>query len=273
MTEYTGYADKPFLAELYDHVPQYSGRADADFYLDLCRQAGRTLELGCGTGRILIPAAARGSEIVGLDISAHMLKRCRAKLLAQPEEVQNRIQLVHESMVHFNLKGTFDLVIVPFRALQHLISVEDQLGCLRCVHRHLTPGGRFVFDVFQVNLRKIQTAKIGEEIEDLSELTLGDGRRLRRTHRFTSMHRAQQWNGVEIIYYLTESDGEVKRLAHSFPFRYFFRYEVEHLLERSGFRVLSIHGDFDRSPLDDDSPEMIFVAEKDETRRNERRNP
>jgi SAM-dependent methyltransferase len=262
MTDQTGYAGKPFLAQLYDRVPQYSGRADMDFYLDLCRRSGRTLELGCGTGRILIPAAEAGSEIVGLDISGHMLERCREKLAAQPKAVQERIQLAHTNMVDFTLDGLFDLVIIPFRALQHLVAVEDQLGCLRCVHKHLRPGGRLVFDVFQVDLRKIRTAKIGEEIEDVEEFELGDGRRLRRTHRFTSMHRALQWNGIEIIYYLTERDGQVKRLSHSFPFRYFFRYEVEHLLHMSGFRVVAVHGDFDRSPLEDDSPEMIFVAER-----------
>jgi hypothetical protein len=54
----------------------------------------------------------------------------------------------------------------------------------------------------------------------------------------------------------------VERLVHAFRVRYFFRYEVEHLLARCGFRVLEILGEFDRSPLADTSAEMLFVAEK-----------
>jgi len=46
------------------------------------------------------------------------------------------------------------------------------------------------------------------------------------------------------------------------PFRYFYRYEVEHLLSRCGFRVAELFGNFDKSPFSDDSPEMIFVAER-----------
>jgi hypothetical protein len=46
--------------------------------------------------------------------------------------------------------------------------------------------------------------------------------------------------------------------------RYYFRYEVEHLLELSGFRVVALFGDFDKSAFSADSPEMIFVSERKE---------
>ena len=85
---------------------------------------------------------------------------------------------------------------------------------------------------------------------------------MRRTHRLKALHRAEQVNDVEMIFYVTYPDGHTERLVQAFPFRYFFRYEVEHLLARCGFRVVELLGGFDRSPLDDNSPEMIFVAEK-----------
>jgi hypothetical protein len=59
---------------------------------------------------------------------------------------------------------------------------------------------------------------------------------------------------------VTGPGGEQSRNVFAFTIRYFFRYEVEHLLARAGFRVLESFGDFDGSPLRDDSPEMIFVA-------------
>ena len=53
----SGYDGLAELPELYDSIPLYNLRPDVDFYVDLCRQAGEALELGCGTGRVLIPAA------------------------------------------------------------------------------------------------------------------------------------------------------------------------------------------------------------------------
>ena len=77
MSKFGGYEDKPFLAELYDFVPAYSHRRDLDFYVDLCRSGGgKVLELGCGTGRLVLPIASAGLEIVGLDLSEYMLAKC-----------------------------------------------------------------------------------------------------------------------------------------------------------------------------------------------------
>ncbi|MBN1212417.1 MAG: methyltransferase, partial [candidate division Zixibacteria bacterium] len=68
------YKDHPRLAELYDLVPGYKKLHDIDFYVEQClNRRGKTLELGCGTGRVLIPLAEAGIEITGLDVSEHML--------------------------------------------------------------------------------------------------------------------------------------------------------------------------------------------------------
>ena len=86
MSEFGGYEDQPFVAEFYDFTPMYSERADLEFYLEFCRSAdGKILELGCGTGRILIPAAAAGCQIDGLDASEYMLAKCRENLQRQLE--------------------------------------------------------------------------------------------------------------------------------------------------------------------------------------------
>jgi hypothetical protein len=65
-----------------------------------------------------------------------------------------------------------------------------------------------------------------------------------------------------LIYYVRGTDGKIERLVQGFPMRWYWRYEVEHLLTRCGFRVKAIFGDFNRSPLTDVSPEMIFMAER-----------
>jgi SAM-dependent methyltransferase len=261
-SQHGGYEDQAFVAELYDHIPGYTGRPDQGFYLDYARStAGVILELGCGTGRLLIPIAAAGYEIAGLDLSEHMLAKCREKLLSQPEEVQARVRIVQGDMTCFDLGSTYGLITVPFRAFQHLISLDEQIACLRCANRHLTMGGKLILDLFQVDLHYLTDPANTEEREDLW-VEIPGGRTLRRTHRLAALHRAEQVNDVEMIHYITYPDGHTERLVQAFPFRYFFRYEVGHLLARCGFRVADLFGNFDRSPLQDDSPEMIFVAEK-----------
>jgi len=176
--------------------------------------------------------------------------------------VQERVQLVRGNMIDFDLKQTFDLITAPFRALQYLISVEQQISCLHCVSRHLKVGGRFVFDVFQVDPSRIDNPELTEEAEEFADVLLPDGRRLGRSHRIAAFHRAEQYNDVELIFHVTYPDGGTQRLVLSFPFRYFFRYEVEHLLALTGFKVIHLFGNFDRSELTDRSDEMVFVAEK-----------
>jgi hypothetical protein len=165
-------------------------------------------------------------------------------------------------MTDFTAGGSYALVTIPFRPFQHLITVEEQKACLHCIYRHLMLGGILVFDVFHPRLQALYDPKYLEEIEDSPEVRLPDGRRLRRTGRQSGFHRDQQYNDIELIYYLTYPDGRTERLVQSFPMRYFFRYEVEHLLELCGFRVVDFFGDFDKSQFTSDSPEMIFVAEK-----------
>ena len=76
-----GYEEYEFVAEFYDSVVPYSGRADVDFFVGMARESpGAVLEVGCGTGRVLIPTARARMDIVGLDLSARMLSICREKL-------------------------------------------------------------------------------------------------------------------------------------------------------------------------------------------------
>jgi SAM-dependent methyltransferase len=255
MASDSGYGAHPEIPELYDHIPVYISRQDVGFWADLCREAGEALELGCGTGRVLIPAAEAGCRITGLDQSENMLRRCSAKADALPGEARSRIALVHGDMTHFHLSRTFPLAIAPFRPIQHLITVGEQLAFLKCVREHLKPGGRLVFDAFNPSLTHLAAPIHPEEMEDTPELSLPDGRRFRRTYRIVRKRYAEQCNDVELIYYL---DG--RRMVHAFPMRYFFRFELEHLLARAGFEVTALYGSFDGTPFTDDSPDLIFTA-------------
>lgn len=253
----------PDFGLLYDSVPAYATRRDVSFYVhEASRVEGTVLELGCGTGRILLPLARTGHTVVGLDGSRQMLARCRAKVQEEPEPIRARIVLLHGDVRSFELDDRFALVIAPFRIFQHIPALDDQLQCLESVARHLAPGGRFVFDVFNPSFQAL-TAADGEEREDTQEQPLPDGRSFRRAVRIAGVRWVDQVSETELIYYVTAANGaQPQRYVQSFDMRWYLRAELLHLLARSGFRLQAMYGDFDRAPLTDGSPELVVCAER-----------
>jgi SAM-dependent methyltransferase len=250
------------IADFYDTSPLIARRTqDATFYLHAASPfAGPILELGCGTGRITMPLAQAGRRVTGMDISKKMLERAEQKRADLSAEARERVRLVLGDMTRFDLRERFPLIIIPFRPFQHLMTVDEQLQCLACVLRHLAPGGRLILDFFQTDAARMHDPVFLEE-HFVAEYEIAGGRTVRLTERIAAYHRAEQRNDVEMAFEVATPDGIPQRKVFAFTFRYFFRYEVEHLLARSGFRVVELFGDFDGSPLKDDSPEMIFVAE------------
>ena len=252
------------VADLYDHVGAYRERPDVDFFVDAARQAGSpVLEVGCGTGRVLIPTARAGIGIVGLDLSPSMLAECGRRVLDEPEEVRARIELVQADMRRFDLGRTFSLATIPFRPFQHLVTVEEQLSCLGSISRHLIPGGTLILDLFNPSLDALANRPAGQEVVEGPAFSLPDGRRVTRSHRIVSHDRFAQVNHAELIYDLVHPDGRTERVIHAFPMRYLFRFEAEHLLARAGFAVTHLYGGYDKRAYGATYPgELVFVARK-----------
>ena len=260
----TAYARDEYarIADLYDHVGLYRDRTDIAFYVERAdASGGPVLELGCGTGRVLIPTARAGLRITGLDASPSMLDVCRQRLGGEPDAVQQRVELVHADMRDFDLGREFALVTIPFRPFQHLLSVEDQLACLTCIRRYLVRGGTLILDLFNPSLDALANRPTGEEFGEEPEFSAPDGRRVTRRHRIVSHDRFAQVNQVELIYYVVHPDGREERLVHAFSMRYLFRFEVEHLLARAGFQLEHVYAGYDRSPYGSTYPgELIVVS-------------
>jgi SAM-dependent methyltransferase len=118
----SGYDHAAFIPEFYDHIVPYATRADVRFYVEAARECGGpVLELGCGTGRILVPTARAGVEIAGLDASEGMLDACRRRLRAEPPEVQGRVSLHRGDLRDFDLARVppGDHPVPPFSAPHH----------------------------------------------------------------------------------------------------------------------------------------------------------
>lgn len=252
------------IADLYDYVTLYRERTDVAFFVDAAREAGGpVLELGCGTGRVLIPTARAGVEIVGLDASPDMLAVCRQRLVEEPEAVRSRVALVQADMRRFAIHRSFALATIPFRPFQHLLTVDDQLSCLASIRHHLADGGRLILDVFNPSLDLLVNFRPGEEFGGEPEFTTPDGRRVVRWQTFLSGDRFNQVHEHELIYDVRHPDGREERLVQRLTIRYLFRFEVEHLLARSGFGVEHLYAGYDRSAYGSTYPgELVFVARK-----------
>jgi SAM-dependent methyltransferase len=204
--------------------------------------------------------AEAGKRVTGLDLSERMLERAVRKRAALRVEPRERVHLVQGDMAQFDLGEKFRLVIIPFRGFQHLLEARQQMDCLECVRKHLRPGGRLVLDVFQTDAERMHDPVHHRETL-VAEYKTPDGRQVRITERVAAFHRTEQRNDVEMIFSVVHPGGRKERLVFAWTLRYFFRYEIEHLLARCGFRVTAVYGNFDRTPVRNESPEMIFVAE------------
>jgi SAM-dependent methyltransferase len=222
------------------------GPSDAGFYRALAEEAGGpVLELGCGTGRVLLPIAALGIPCVGLDASPAMLAVLRAK------NPPPNLEVVESRMESFDLGGRrFPLVICPFRAFQHLLDVGAQLATLANVRKHLAPGGAFAFDIFDPKLALLAEPDDTERVDATFTLDGVETRRFARTRR----DLATQVLDVTFRFEPAQTDGNT-----TVRLRWFYRYEIEHLLARAGFTDLTVFGGFDRRPWGPER-ETVIVA-------------
>lgn len=253
------------FAEDYDR--RYAGYApDIPFYVEEAkRSGGPALELGCGTGRVMIPVAEAGVEVVGLDGSPAMLEKLRAKLPTLPETVRSRMRVIQGDMRNFDLGQQFALVYIPFRAFLHLLTVEEQKAALACIRRHLRDGGRLALNFFNPALEVIAGAT-------------------RRWQPFFEAPREEfvKANGNRVVVWNPRHYDAVNQIIESFlvneeidssgrvvdrqyvplTLRWIYRFEFEHLLAACDFEVEALYGTFDRQPFTREEQELIWVAHK-----------
>lgn len=235
--------------------------ADVPFYVELARESGGpVLELGCGTGRVLLPVARAGIEVVGVDSSAGMLEGLEARIAAEPAAVRRRVRRVRGDVRTVRVEGEFPLVIAPFRVVQHLVETADQRAWLRNVARHLRrePPGELVFDVFQPDYSLIAE---GETVSvDVERQDPATGATIRRVSR-ARYHPESQTFEVGFQWLVEGDDGEetpvdeIETVA-----RWYTRPELELLLEIEGFELLDFWGGFDRSALGSESEDQVVRA-------------
>jgi SAM-dependent methyltransferase len=247
-------------APFYDADYGVLGRTeDVDLYVELARESGGpVLEMGCGSGRILLPTARAGVEVTGLDASPDMLATLRRSLAAEPPEVQGRVRLVEGDVRDADAGGRFALVTSPFRVVQHLVSRADQRAWLRNAARHLRPGGALVFDVFQPDYGMIADSPLATA--DLEREV--DGTLLRR-YSWAEHHPESQTCDLRFEWVVEEPGSGGRTLgAAQTTTRWFTLPELELLLELEGWEVADAWGAFDRTPFGPGAEEIVIRARR-----------
>lgn len=231
--------------------------ADVPFYVEIAKQSGGpVLEMGCGTGRILLPTARAGIAIHGIDLSPEMLARLESKLASEPAEVRARASFAQGDIRTADVGRKFSLVTAPFGVAQLLLSRQDQRSWLRNVRRHLLPGGALCFDVFQPNFSYL--AEPRGPLTDVDRTDPATGRRTRRIAR-TTPHNEFQTLDVEFTWIVEEESGSTETCGE-LHLRWFTRGELENLLELEGFEITDYWGSFNRDPFGQGASEQIIRA-------------
>lgn len=248
-------------ASLYDF--EYGDQEeDVEWYVAWAKRerAKTVLELGAGSGRITLPLAAAGVEVVALDRMQSMLDRLVER--ADSEDLDERIEPVLADMRELPFDdASFRHVISPFNALQHLYTWSDLLTCFREVHRVLEKGGRFVFDVLLPDLEWLLLDP--DERHCVTRFTHPEtGEKLLYSTNHTYDHHSQVCH-IRIHYDRAPNRGtrippkqtplKTVLLAH----RQIFPEEIRALLDIAGFELESLSGDFLGLSLSDEIESQV----------------
>lgn len=233
---------------------------DIAFLVELAEETGGPiLELGCGTGRLLLPLARLGYRVVGVDTSNEMLAIAQEKSALESAAIQERVKLMLGDLGETVLDTRFCLAVIPYNTAMHLSPAALTAG-LRNVRRQLKPGGVLFIDVDNPTnvhdseqdgvllLERTVTNEAEGEIVMLSVSSVGDGTRQTR-------------DVVWIVDVSAAEGGLVKRLVARSTLHYTFAHQYVEHLEAAGFKLQGMYGDYDRRPYEaDDSERLLLLA-------------
>lgn len=220
---------------------------------------GELLEIGCGTGRVLVPLGQYGRTITGIDISQQAIEICRQKV--NLADLVSQVTLHQADMRSLRLPKTdYAFAFVPINTFMHCETQADQTAALQSIYQHLQPGGTLVIDLFNPTPHRLMEADGQLVLESQQHDALTEN----TTQWFVSrrLYPAEQIEAVTFILDEIQANGTVSRNTLTFSLRYFHRFEMALLLTQAGFHVQEILGGYDMSPYDDQSERLIFLAQK-----------
>lgn len=249
----------------YDNLSEYSDpklydaensdfEPDGPFILSLAKKlGGAVLELGCGTGRVTIPLAENGVDIVGLDVVPGMVELARAKADGLPT-----IEWVVADVRAFQLGRKFSLIFESGSVFHHMLTRPDQEAYLARVREHLKEDGRLVLSLI---LPKSEHLVSTEEEAEWFTAEHPDGYEIRVSgiDKYDALRQVK----TETAYRRwTDASGREMTQVAPLSLRYVFPQEMEALLYYNGFEIVELYGDVDRSPLTEESRQIYYICKK-----------
>jgi SAM-dependent methyltransferase len=243
------------VAKYYDQSTGQPG--DVEFYRSILPSRETTiLELGCGTGRVLVPLVEDCSYIHGIDLSEAMLALCRKKLHALGIS-KKRCIVQQGDITNLNLERMFDLITAPFRVFQCLETDEEVDGFFQTVRAHLSAGGTCILNVFQPFLDKEAMATQWASDEDnLSWEAPIEGGRLTCHDRRKWVDAEKQLVYADLIYRRYRGEKLEDEAVLNLVMRYYYPDEFVEMIENRGFKILDRWGGYNCEPYGE-GPELV----------------
>lgn len=246
------------VAELYELDPRDMG--DVAFFLDFAlKTPGKNiLELASGTGRVTIPLARNGCSVTAIDFSDPMLELLNQKLEREPE-LKEKITAVKGDMSDFHLDKTFDMIFIPFRSFQLLLTKDKALSCLRCVKEHMTNGSIFIVDLFEPPEGLDESWGYAPTLvwkNDISPDT-----NVRRVDEGYKIDLKEQILFVTQRYFIEQNGKVIEEKIDHLNMKYYYYEQMVSLIKESGLSIIDFYGWFDKS-RGLQGRDMIFVCAK-----------
>jgi SAM-dependent methyltransferase len=234
---------------LYDM--EYTQRThDVSWYRALATDVETVLELGAGTGRVTLPMALTGAHVTAVDLCRPMLEVLQGRRANLPDPT--RIELVQADFTRLDLGKRFDLVVLPFNALQHVYTPDDFLALMETVHKHLARGARFALDV-AVPAHDVWTGRDPDARHELRTMADPDGGKLMTWENGTYDPITQIYT---VRYHYQRASGE--RQLVRLPLRMYHPQDLLTLLNQAGLQVARKAGGFDGRPLKPGSTTLVL---------------
>lgn len=253
------------MIESMNRIARFFDAEYADYMEDLPalqayaqRTGGPLLELGCGTGRLLVPLARAGYAVTGVDLSPEMLRRAREKITAA--KLTERVTLIEGDYSTAALGGPYRFAFCVMNTFLHLLTTDAQVRALRHWRQHLAPGGLLLLDVFHPDFRQLAELD-GRLIYDRS---WQDAETSATVMKFVTCMTdpARQLLHVTMLYDEIATDGALRRTVATYDICYFGKAEAELTLERAGYVLEAVYGGWDLAPFEGNPDRMILVARR-----------
>jgi SAM-dependent methyltransferase len=214
------------------------------------------LELGCGTGRVLIPLAEECGYIHGIDGSPAMLDVCKAKMKnAGLPDTKAKVEV--SDITNFDLGRTFDLIIAPFRVIQNLETNEQLDGLFDCIRNHLSPEGTCILNAFKPYKDPDGLQKEWDNPDEifLEEIPIEEGA-LMIFERRPRMNKEMVIIYPELIIRKYENDKMVDEAIMKICMRCFYPEEFEKIITSHGFTIIDKWGGYSNEKYGE-GPELV----------------